>query len=246
MLSAALELGAREQTTTLLGSRFTRDPPDATMRYANWANALPQSRLRLECFREVTLLQPTWFFHRALWRSCGGYDEGVRLCDDLHFFYRHVLEQKGGLLRVDESLVVYRHLPGTLTSKTSRKELVRVRCCAFAKHVLPKWPRFSIWGAGRDARDFVNALCQLDATMAQRVVALHDVDAAKVDAGTYHNGKTGRTWAVKSVACIKSPFVCCVALDRYVEHGIDLVRKRVVDHATSKGLVEGQDYWHFN
>ena len=32
-------------------------------RYAAWANALDCARLRLECFREVTMLQPTWFFH---------------------------------------------------------------------------------------------------------------------------------------------------------------------------------------
>ena len=86
------------------GSRFARDPPDATARYAAWANALPANRLALERFREVTLVQPTWFYHKDVWRRAGGFDGAT--CDDLRFFLRHCA--RGGLLRrVDESLVTY-------------------------------------------------------------------------------------------------------------------------------------------
>ena len=58
----------------------------------------------LERFREVTLVQPTWFYHKDVWRRAGGFDGAT--CDDLRFFLRHCA--RGGLLRrVDESLVTY-------------------------------------------------------------------------------------------------------------------------------------------
>ena len=59
---AALRRAAETQpdsNNTLFGSRFSRNPPNATERYAAWANALPSERLHLERFRECTLIQPT-------------------------------------------------------------------------------------------------------------------------------------------------------------------------------------------
>ena len=58
----------RDAKNTLFGSRFSRDPPDATARYVEWANALSPERLVLERFRECTLVQPTWFFHKNVCR----------------------------------------------------------------------------------------------------------------------------------------------------------------------------------
>ena len=79
---------------TLFGSRFSRDPPHATERYANWANALSSERLVLERFRECTLIQPTWFFHKNVWRSAGRYDDDGEACDDLRFFLRHARRRR--------------------------------------------------------------------------------------------------------------------------------------------------------
>lgn len=63
---------------TLLGSTFDRDPPDSTWHYSQWANSLllkDQQRLMLEIFREVTVIQPTWFMSRRHWNDIGPYVE---------------------------------------------------------------------------------------------------------------------------------------------------------------------------
>mmetsp|Transcript_2752 Transcript_2752/g.6448 ORF Transcript_2752/g.6448 Transcript_2752/m.6448 type:complete len:487 (+) Transcript_2752:2-1462(+) len=64
-----------QRSRTLLGSSFERDPPDSTWHYSKWANTLSQDRLMLERFREVTILQPTWFMCRSRWKLLGGYVE---------------------------------------------------------------------------------------------------------------------------------------------------------------------------
>ncbi|GKY95284.1 hypothetical protein MPSEU_000490400 [Mayamaea pseudoterrestris] len=63
------------RNSALLGSQFTRDPPDASWHYASWANQLSDERLYLERFREVTLIQPTWMISRQRFESLGGYVE---------------------------------------------------------------------------------------------------------------------------------------------------------------------------
>jgi glycosyltransferase involved in cell wall biosynthesis len=60
---------------TLLGCTFDRDPADSTWHYAKWANGLPDERLYLERFREVTIIQPTWMMCRSRWEYLGGYLE---------------------------------------------------------------------------------------------------------------------------------------------------------------------------
>jgi glycosyltransferase involved in cell wall biosynthesis len=64
---------------TLLGCTFVRDPPDATWHYSDWANNLSDERLVLERFREITVLQPTWFMPYAVWANVGGYAEAPPL-----------------------------------------------------------------------------------------------------------------------------------------------------------------------
>ena len=55
---------------------------------------------------------------RATFDRVGGYVE--ELGEDLRFLMRH-LELGGGLFKVDEPLVVYRHVGGSLCSSTPRK-----------------------------------------------------------------------------------------------------------------------------
>lgn len=64
-----------DQNKTLVGSQFERLPADSTEHYTRWANSLSDERLRLEQFRECTLLQPTWFMARAWFEQLGGYVE---------------------------------------------------------------------------------------------------------------------------------------------------------------------------
>ena len=237
---AALVRAAETQTdakNTLFGSKFVRHPPDATERYAEWANTLTPERLHLERFRECTLIQPTWFFHRDVWKNAGRYDDDGETCDDLRFFLRHV--GRGGLLhRVEEDLVVYALSDG-LSSITHRKELVKCRVAAFASQILDgpwRGRKIHIWGAGRDGRCFLNELALLG--RADAVEALYDVDSAKI--GTYHNGATGLSMPVRHVDEIRAPFVVCVsmrnpALVAYVQAA-----------AQRLGAVEGTDFYHFN
>ena len=225
----------RDAKNTLFGSRFSRDPPHATARYATWANALSSERLFLERFRECTLIQPTWFFHRDVWLRAGRYDG--ECCDDLRFFLRHV--GRGGLLkRVEEDLVVYTMSEG-LSSVTHRKALVRCRVAAFSQQILDgPWlnKRIHVWGAGRDGRCFLNELAALG--RASAVAALYDVDDAKL--GTYHNGATGLSMPVLPIDQIQTPFVVCVSMRN--PQLVSFVRAA----AERLGAIEGTDWFHFN
>ena len=236
----ALRRAAETQTdakNTLFGSRFSRHPPDATERYAAWANSLSSERLFLERFRECTLVQPTWFFHRDAWNKAGRYDDDNEKCDDLRFFLRHV--GRGGLLRrVEEDLVVYTLSEG-LSSITHRKDLVRCRVAAFSTQILDgdwKGRKIHVWGAGRDGRCFLNELALLG--RADAVEALYDVDEAKL--GTYHNGATGLSMPVRHVDEIRAPFVVCVSM-----RNPQLVAY-VKAAAKKLGAIEGTDFYHFN
>ena len=62
-------------THTLIGSAVVREPADATPAYTAWANSLDPAQMLSHAWREVTLLQPTWFMAAALWDAVGGYDE---------------------------------------------------------------------------------------------------------------------------------------------------------------------------
>ena len=97
-------------TSTLIGARFIRRPLDATPRYTKWLNNLSTDQLMSQRFREVTLLHPTWFFHRAIWARVGGYTTDMSLPEDLIFFYKHV-ENGGSLYQVKgKPLLEYRYL----------------------------------------------------------------------------------------------------------------------------------------
>ena len=81
-------------------------------------------------------------------------------------------------------LLLYRWSPDSGTSRVSRQRLLEIRVAAFTRRVLskPAWRAFAVWGAGRDAKAFANAL---DASARRRVVAMLDVD----------RNKCGRTYA---------------------------------------------------
>lgn len=70
-----LRMPPEERNRTLLGCQFDRDPPDSTWHYSQWANSLSDDRLALERFREVTILQPTWFLCRTRFFEVGCYVE---------------------------------------------------------------------------------------------------------------------------------------------------------------------------
>ena len=72
---AMLALDKQDRDKTIMGCTFDRDPPGSTWHYAQWANGLTDERLMLERYREVTVLQPTWFMTKSRFQSLGGYVE---------------------------------------------------------------------------------------------------------------------------------------------------------------------------
>ena len=163
----------------------------------------------------------------------------------------------GALHRVDEPLVLYRYHAAAASHAIPRRtiHLHRVRAieeqvrslhvpcmyhaCACAMHipraigeqVLRGWPSFSIWGAGRDGREFFKALRP---EMRSRVAAFCDVDPNKV--GTPYQYFE---WFVPVVHFrdVRPPFVTCVALDR--------TGGAFEANLASLGLTEGVDYFLF-
>ena len=62
----------------LVGGYFTRDPPDSMKFYTEWANTfLNENDIYINSWRECSMIQPTWFMHRQVFESIGGYDEIV-------------------------------------------------------------------------------------------------------------------------------------------------------------------------
>lgn len=117
-LAVMLAMPIEEQNATLLGCTFDRIPQDSTWHYTKWANSLSDDRLSLERYREVTVIQPTWFMTRSRFEMLGGYIESsqgvqsysssdnigvyklihseyetiqtLRLAEDLRFFHAHL------------------------------------------------------------------------------------------------------------------------------------------------------------
>ena len=221
---------AATRPDALIGARVLRDPPGSTPRYTEWANGMSDEELVLHRFRECTLLMPTWFIARDAFVATGGFREEV--CEDLLFLQAHVargapLHRAGG----DEALVVYRYHAEAASRAIPRRTILRHRAAALERAVLAGWPRFTIWGAGRDGRELFKALSE---ETRPRVAAFCDVDAKKV--GVDYVFERHRV-PVLHFADASPPFVTCVALDR--------TGGAFEANLASLRLQEGRDYFHF-
>jgi glycosyltransferase involved in cell wall biosynthesis len=92
-----LQLSPDQRKLCLMGCTFDRDPPDSTWHYSSWANSLSDERLSLERFREVCILQPTWFLCRSRWLELGGYVEAPPI--DSEITASDVLQKEQGKYR---------------------------------------------------------------------------------------------------------------------------------------------------
>eukprot|EP00434_Breviolum_minutum_P035743 symbB.v1.2.031650.t1/scaffold3695.1/size51858/1 len=158
-LEVLRNLPSEDQRRTLLGSGFVRMPEDATPRYTQWLNEMTDEQLTSQRFREVTLLHPTWMYHREIWERVGGYTEDTSVGEDIVFFHRH-LETGGLLKRVKEPLLHYRCHPGQRSWRLPRRQVQSAKVAAFERQVLCHAPwsgGFGVVGAGRDARDMCKA-----------------------------------------------------------------------------------------
>ena len=97
--------------------------------------------------------------------------------------------------------------------------------------VLAQWPEFTIWGAGRDGREFFKALSPASR---RKVQAFCDVDARKV--GTTYQFYEFSVPVVHFQEATP-PFVTCVAMDR--------TNGAFEANLASLHLVQGVDYWLF-
>jgi hypothetical protein len=262
-----LQLAASmEHRLAIVGSGFVREPADATAHYAAWANGMSPKQLWLQQFRETTVLMPTWFMPRSLFDAVGAFREAPPSsgeAEDLRFFQAHLdlhgaaNEASGApsLVRVGDAtapLLMYRWSKGSGTSRVSRRQLIAIRAAAFERRIVDGvWAeraKFSVWGAGRDAKHFISAL---SAAARARIAILIDLDPRKVGT-TYVNPSLTPTVSIPIVhfedaarggdAVHGGAVVVCVSLRRGSEQQDGALETNV----KTLGLVEGTTLWYFN
>ena len=154
---------AMTRPMAIIGCAFDRIPEGSTEAYMRWHNALSAREMELQQYRELTLVQPTWFMRRSTFDAVGGYaskpgeefagpdDRNANafgLCEDLKFFYRFLEvteaafaagEIKERLYRVPKVLLTYRYGQGSMSKQTPRRVLLRLRVRVFERRVLSKW-----------------------------------------------------------------------------------------------------------
>jgi glycosyltransferase involved in cell wall biosynthesis len=217
----------------LLGCMFHREPADATPRYTQWCNALSSEQLRLQCYRENTIIQPTWFCSRTLFEHVGGYDEtGYGIPEDMLFFYKH-LSQGGLVQRVDHDLLMYRFVPRPFSAVVSKDGIWAARVAAIQSLLLDKLDRFGIWSAGRDGKRFYRSLSPANRV---KVSAFFEVDEGKIKNGHYWDAEARRHVPIIHFSQAQPPAILCVKGDLHAGFEENLASMR---------WVEGTDYWHF-
>ncbi|XP_063511945.1 UDP-GlcNAc:betaGal beta-1,3-N-acetylglucosaminyltransferase-like protein 1 isoform X2 [Pongo pygmaeus] len=200
---------AVQHPSSIIGCRVRRDPPNSTERYTRWINQLTPEQLLTQ---------------------------GVP--EDLLFFYEH-LRKGGGVIRVDQSLLLYRHHPQAATHSILETTIWTHRVRFLEERALPRWAAFTIWNAGKQGRRLYRSLT---ATSKRKVVAFCDVDENKIRKGFYcHEDSEERPKPripILHFRAAQPPFVICVKLD--------LTGGAFEDNLRSLHLQEGQDFLHFS
>lgn len=202
----------RDGSAAVVGGNFTRFPAGSTPRYQAHHDRISGSSaegdgLFVHAFRDAPLAMPTVACRLCVWISTGGFVEGTRISEDLHFMYAAM--EKGYVLdKLDgEALVLYRWHDRMTSNILTRLHMLSVRVDAFEKLVLARekgWEMFSIWGAGRDGKDFYKRLSDGART---RIKAWGEINPRKI--GLMLHGKPIVHWSE-----LKPPVATCVALDR--------------------------------
>eukprot|EP00074_Homo_sapiens_P069497 XP_011521834.1 UDP-GlcNAc:betaGal beta-1,3-N-acetylglucosaminyltransferase-like protein 1 isoform X2 [Homo sapiens] len=226
---------------SIIGCRVRRDPPNSTERYTRWINQLTPEQLLTQVFTSngPTVIMPTWFCSRAWFSHVGPFNEGGQgVPEDLLFFYEH-LRKGGGVIRVDQSLLLYRHHPQAATHCVLETTIWTHRVRFLEEQALPRWAAFTIWNAGKQGRRLYRSLT---AGSQRKVVAFCDVDENKIRKGFYcHEDSQERPKPripILHFRAARPPFVICVKLD--------LTGGAFEDNLRSLHLQEGQDFLHFS
>lgn len=280
---------------SLIGCNFDRIPADSTPYYTSWINGLTEKQMMLQCYRECTIICPTWMYSRELYfkvasKYCKGTssegctnielssilskrkwsvedvtgeednavlrkDETLieksrafleanaasqyglqRVPEDL-FFFLDTIELGGTLAKVDgDPLLTYRYTPGGWALGTHKLDLKRVRIKYLEKMVLSSPPYsngFSIWGYGKDGRKFFQLLSPV---IASKVISFCDVSIKKVGM-QYFNKHSKKQMKVLHFSEVVPPLIICV--------GSNHTNGELEKNISSRGFVEGIDYFHF-
>ncbi|XP_072240354.1 queuosine-tRNA galactosyltransferase isoform X1 [Leuresthes tenuis] len=226
---------------SLIGCRVQRLPEGSTERYTRWINSLTPDQLVSQVYTShgPTVVMPTWFCSRKLFLKVGPFDEGGKgVPEDLLLFYK-ILRQGGGLLRVDECLLVYRYHEKATTHSVTAETIWKLRVDFLQERVLSQCENFTIWNAGKQGRKLYRSLSQ---TNQRKVKAFCDVDENKIQKGfyTYEESKERPKPKVPILHYkdASGPFIICVKLD--MTGGV------LEENLNSLQLKEGIDYYHFN
>uniref|UniRef100_A0A4W5MAR4 UDP-GlcNAc:betaGal beta-1,3-N-acetylglucosaminyltransferase-like 1 n=1 Tax=Hucho hucho TaxID=62062 RepID=A0A4W5MAR4_9TELE len=101
---------------------------------------------------------PTWFCSRDWFRRVGTFDEGGKgVPEDLLWFYQSV-GQGGGVVRVDQCLLVYRYHQQAATHSVLEETIWNLRVAFLQERVIKQWESFTIWNAGKQGRKLYRCL----------------------------------------------------------------------------------------
>ncbi|XP_027778006.2 queuosine-tRNA galactosyltransferase isoform X4 [Marmota flaviventris] len=232
---------AVQHPTSIIGCRVRRDPPGSTERYTRWINQLAPEQLLTQVFTAngPTVIMPTWFCSRAWFSHVGPFDEGGQgVPEDLLFFYQH-LRKGGRVLRVDQTLLLYRYHPHAATLSVLETTIWTHRVCFLEEWALPQWASFTIWNAGKQGRRLYRSLTAVSRC---KVVAFCDVDENKIRKGFYRYEEAQERpkprVPVLHFRAARPPFVLCVKLD--------LTGGEFEENLRSLQLQEGRDFVHFS
>ncbi|EYC12850.1 hypothetical protein Y032_0045g1122 [Ancylostoma ceylanicum] len=179
---------SQESPLVFVGSNFRRFPENSTERYSKWANDLSNEQLTLQVYTShgPTLIAPTWFISRELFTKLGGFKDDVRtgFAEDLEFFYRALDLGHVSFCKANKILVKYRYHPGCSSFGVSEDTIWNMRIDRFRRCVLPRWPKFTIWNAGKQGKRFFKSLSEEDK---RRVECFCDVDEKKIKRGWFED-----------------------------------------------------------
>ncbi|XP_067128433.1 queuosine-tRNA galactosyltransferase-like isoform X1 [Centruroides vittatus] len=232
---------ASKNKDAIIGSKFNRFPVGSTKRFTDWANNLNNKQLYTQIYTShgPTLIMPTWFCSREVFKKVGGFSEaGMGTPEDLLFYFAH-LKLHGSLYRVDEDLLMYRYHPGATTFSIDEKTIWDIRIKELEEHVLCHWPKFTIWNAGKQGRKFFRSISTSNRS---KIVAFCDVDRKKISKGFY-TFEESEDLVKPKIPIIhftqaKPPFIICVKLD--------LTGGNFEENLSSLNLTEGIDYFLFS
>lgn len=232
---------ARLNFNALVGCKISRVPKNSTPRFVNWANTMSSKQLKLQIYTAngPTLLMPTWFCHKSVFKKVGGFDEsGHGSPEDLIFFYDH-LDAGGDLIRVDEELLIYTYHEGAATFSVKRQHIWKIQLDRLEKFVLPSWSRFTVWNAGKWGRRLVRSL---SSSALKKVDSFCDVDVNKIGHTVELYCPSTRS-VIKKLPVVhfaeaKPPLLICMKLD--------LTNGEFEKNLASLNLIEGIDYILFS